>query len=344
MKRDRYAVHSGNPSQITWSRRKFVKGLSALAGSAGLFAYDAKLVAAEPPPETTRLRLRAIPAICFAPTYLAEALLRAEGFTDVQYVKTATGLSFGEVDMTMDGVGSLITGVDAGNPTVMLAGVHLGCYELFGTESVRGIRDLKGKTVPVDVLGGDKHIVLSSMAAYVGLDPQKDINWIVRSFTESSRLLVDGKADAFLGFPPEPQELRAKKVGHVVINSATDKPWSQYFCCMLTGTRDFVRTHPVATKRAVRAILKAADLCAQNPKRAAQMVVAKGFTRSYEYAYEALNEVNYNAWRTYDPDDTLRFHAVRLREVGMIKSSPQTIITQGTDWRFLNQLKKELKA
>jgi NitT/TauT family transport system substrate-binding protein len=348
MKRGRYAVHSGNSSQITWSRRKFVKGLSALAGSAGLFAYDAKLVAAEPPPETTRLRLCAIPAICFAPTYLAEALLRAEGFTDIQYVKlentAANGLRSGEVDMTMDGVGSVITSVDAGNSTVMLAGVHLGCYELFGTESVRGIRDLKGKTVAVDSLGGDKQIVLSSMAAYVGLDPQKDINWVVKPFAESSRLLAEGKVDAFLGFPPEPQEMRAKKVGHVIVKTATDKPWSEYFCCMLMGSRDFVRTHPVATKRAVRAILKAADLCAQEPKRAAQTVVAKGFTRNYDYAYEALNEVNYNAWRTYDPDDTLRFHAVRLREAGMIKSSPQTIITQGTDWRFLNQLKKELKA
>jgi NitT/TauT family transport system substrate-binding protein len=156
--------------------------------------------------------------------------------------------------------------------------------------------------------------------------------------------LAQGKIDAFLGFPPEPQELRARKIGHVVVRTATDKPWSQYFCCMLIANRDFVRAHPVATKRAVRAILKAADLCAQNPKRAAQIVVAKGFTRKYEYAYEALREVNYNAWRTYDPDNTLRFHALRLQEAGMIKSSPQRIIAEGTNWQFLNELRKELKA
>ncbi len=38
-----------------------------------------------------------------------------------------------------------------------------------------------------------------------------------------------------MGFPPDPQELRAKKIGHVVVNSNVDRPWSQYFCCMLGG-------------------------------------------------------------------------------------------------------------
>ena len=31
-------------------------------------------------------------------------------------------------------------------------------------------------------------------------------------------------------------------------------------------------------------------------------------------------------------------------EAGMIKSTPQKIISQGTDWRFLKELKKELKT
>ena len=52
----------------------------------------------------------------------------------------------------------------------------------------------------------------------------------------------------------------------------------------------------------------------------------------------------FTAWRDYDPEDTLRFYALRLNEIGMIKSSPQKIIAQGTDWRFLRELKKELKG
>ena len=74
-----------------WDRREFVKGLAAVAGSAGLFGLYAESAAAEPPPETTRIRLAQIPGICVAPQYVAEELLRGEGFTDVQYVKVGSG-------------------------------------------------------------------------------------------------------------------------------------------------------------------------------------------------------------------------------------------------------------
>ena len=40
----------------------------------------------------------------------------------------------------------------------------------------------------------------------------------------------------------------------------------------------------------------------------------------------------------------MRFYALRLHEAGMIRSTPQKIIAQGTDWRFLNELKQELKG
>jgi NitT/TauT family transport system substrate-binding protein len=291
----------------------------------------------------------AYPAICAAPQYVAESLLRAEGFTDIDYVKadsTTPGpyVGPGKADIDVDAITPIITYIDAGASVIILAGVHLGCYELFGTQRVRTIRDLKGKTVPVDGLGGTQHVLLSSMVAYVGLDPRKDINWVVRSPAEGMKLFADGKADAYLGFPPEPQELRASKIGRVIVNTATDKPWSDYLCCMLITSREFLQTHPVAVKRAARAILKAADLCAQQPERAAREMADKGFAQNYEYAREALMEVRYNAWRTYNPEDALRFHALRLHEVGMIKSTPQKLIAQGTDWRFLNELKKEVRA
>jgi ABC-type nitrate/sulfonate/bicarbonate transport system substrate-binding protein len=153
-----------------------------------------------------------------------------------------------------------------------------------------------------------------------------------------------GRIDAFLGFPPEPQELRARHVGHVILNTSVDRPWSQYFCCMPAGNREYVRSHPVATKRVLRAILKAADLCATEPTRAAQRIVDGGFTPRYDYALQTLSEVPYDKWRDYDAENTIRFYALRMREAGLIKSSPQKIIADGTDWRFLNELKRELKV
>jgi len=135
-----------------------------------------------------------------------------------------------------------------------------------------------------------------------------------------------------------------RHAGHVIVSTAADRPWSQYFCCMLSGNRDYVRNYPVATKRALRAILKATDLCATDPARAARQIVDRGFTPRYDYALQTLSENFYDKWRDYDAEDTLRFYALRLHEAGLIKSIPQKIIADGTDWRFLNELKRELKV
>jgi NitT/TauT family transport system substrate-binding protein len=113
---------------------------------------------------------------------------------------------------------------------------------------------------------------------------------------------------------------------------------------MLGANRNFAEKHPIATKRALRAILKAADVCAQEPWRAARYMVDKGYEPRYDVAHEVLTKVSYKTWREANPEDTLRFYAVRLHEVGMIKTSPNDLIAQGTDWRFLNAVKKELKA
>jgi NitT/TauT family transport system substrate-binding protein len=331
-----------------WSRREFLG--RALVGTAGLLGLKPEPLAAELPPETTTLKLVQIPGICQAPQYVAEELLRSEGFTEVQYVKREGGegiekaLASGEADINMHFAAPIIIRVDAGDQVVILAGGHVGCFELFGTDRVRTIYDLKGKTVGVPAQESARYVFVASMAAYVGLDPHKDINWVTYPSAESMQLLAEGKIDAYLGFPPDPQELQAKHIGHVVVNSTLDRPWLHYFCCMVVGKRDFVQKHPVATKRALRAILKATDICGREPEQAARLLVDKGYTKNYDHALQALKEIPYGKWREYDPEDTLRFYALRLHEVGMIKSSPQKIIAEGTDWRFLNEIKRELKG
>jgi NitT/TauT family transport system substrate-binding protein len=234
--------------------------------------------------------------------------------------------------------------VAAGEPFTALAGLHPGCYELFVHEPIRTISDLRGKRVGITISGGGSHLLLTIMVAQVGLDPHQDIEWVTTPTATPMQLFADGQVDAFLGFPTEPQELRARNIGRVLLNTATDKPWSGYFCCIAFGNRDFVREHPIATKRFLRAVLKTADFCAAEPARAARRMVEAGFTERYDYALETLTELPYASWREFDPEDSLRFFALRLHEVGMIKSSPNKIIAEGADWRFLNELKRELKT
>jgi NitT/TauT family transport system substrate-binding protein len=333
------------------SRRRFLTTLS-MAGAAGLVRMPPAR-AAEGALETTTIRIFGNrPALCVAPQYVAEELLRAEGFTDIRYVgltattgaPAAEAVGSGDADFTVSFAAPLAIAIDRGAALTLLSGVHIGCFELFGNEGVRSITDLKGKSVGVQGLGSSQHVYAAAMAAYVGLDPTSDIHWAINPSVNPTELYEKGQIDAFLGFAPEPQELRARHIGRVIVNSAVDQPWSQYFCCMLAGNREFVRKYPVATKRVLRAILKAADLCASDPQGVARQLVDRGFTLRYDYAYEALSELPYDKWREYEPEDTLRFYALRLHEAGMIKSSPQKIIADGTDWRFLDELKRELKT
>jgi NitT/TauT family transport system substrate-binding protein len=335
-------------TQMTQNRRRFLATLSA-AGAVGLIG-SSRSFSQEPPPETTTIRLAKNRSICIAPQYVVEDLLRSEGFTEVRYVAADAGsgqsraLARGEIDLTLQFSALTLLPIDAGERITIIAGIHVGCFELFGAEEIHSIASLKGKTVGVPELGTSPHLFLSTMAAHVGLDPARDINWIASPSIPPMELFAERKIDAFLGFPPEPQELRARNIGHVVVNSSVDRPWSQYFCCVLAGNRDFIRKNPIATKRALRAMLKAADFCVSDPAGAARRMVEGGFTPRYDYALQTLKEVPYNKWREYDPEDTIRFYSLRLREAGFIRATPNKIIADGTDWRFFNELKRELKG
>lgn len=327
--------------QIIQSRRHFLAG--AAAAGAGLIGVPTSL-RAEPPPETTTVRIAKDrgPAVCEAPKYVAAELLRAEGFTDVRYVELTAA---GELDFDDDFSSGWISWIETGDePWTVLTGLHSGCLQLIANETIRGVPELRGKRVGVESMFSSGYQLATLMVAYVGLDPKKDIEWIVNDKTTLVELLAGGQIDAFLGAPPDPQEVLARKIGHSILNTTFDAPWSQYYCCMLGGTADFVGRYPIATKRVVRAFLKAVDICRSQPALAAQSVVDYGITKQYDYTLEGLTEARYDRWRDFDPEDTMRFYALRMQEVGFVKSTPQQIIAKGTDWRFLNELKRELKT
>ena len=154
-------------------------------------------------------------------------------------------------------------------------------YDLFAQQDIRRISELKGRRAMTD-----NPWLSDLIAAQVGLDPATDLHWIdaTAPSVNAVELFAQGKIDAYLGFPPRPQELRARGFRNVLVSTAADRPWSQYFCCMLMGNRELVRDHPVATKRVMRAILKAADLCVAQPERAARRLVDRGFAPRYDYA------------------------------------------------------------
>ena len=210
------------------NRRQFLTTMS-LAGTASL-VHGPPSSAAEGTLETTTVRLAKNEGICLAPQYIADELLRAEGFTDVQYVfvpESSTrvrALADGKADFSANFVAPLVVAVASGEPVIVVAGSHVGCYKLFGNESIRSIADLKGKKVGVPGLVSSHHMFVSVMAAHIGLDPVNDIHWVTSQSPSPVELFADGKIDAVLGFPPEPQDLLARGIGHVVVDTTVDPP------------------------------------------------------------------------------------------------------------------------
>ena len=178
-------------------RRDFLTAIAGAASGVTLPAWSAAATTRDL--ETTRIRLPSSPGICIAPQWVAEDLLRAEGFT-----------GGGDADISMTYGLRWVYRLDSGLPITVLAGIHTGCNELFVTERVRSLSDLRGKTLAVGALGGVQHQLIAIVLKQIGLDWQKDVKVEVHPSADAIRLLGEGKIDALLTLPPEPQELRAR--------------------------------------------------------------------------------------------------------------------------------------
>jgi NitT/TauT family transport system substrate-binding protein len=321
-------------------RRRVLLGLGAAGlavGGGALLAGGAQQLAPyvgwsrSAQPETKTVRLQHGFATCISPLFLSGDLLRADGF-DVNHVPSPLDVvplvSAGGLDFGMQTAANTTVGADTLNGFVHLAGI-------------RTMSDLRGKRVAVNEDGSGAHLHMAMMAAHVGVN----LTLVTGSSTDAIADFEAGQIDGFMAFPPEPRMFREKGIGHVLVKTHIDKPWSQYFCCMLIANRAFVQNNPVATKQVVRAVLLATDLCANDPAEATRRPIDRGDVTDRDATFQMLkNDVAYDRWREYDPEDSIRFYALLLQQIGMVKSTPDQLIAQSTDWRILNELKQELKT
>ena len=288
-------------------------------------------------------------SLCLSPLYVAEDLLRGEGFTEVQYVPHGPKgyyqtLGSSEADISGDFATQLVIQLDRGTPIMVLGGIHVGCFELFGTERVRAIRDLKGKTVGVRGLDSPAHAFLASMAAYVGVDPRRDITWVTHPPDESMRLLAGERSMRSSG------SLRSHRncARSASATCRQQRRRSALVSVLLLHGRRQSGLRPEVPggheASAPRHPEGNGHLCARAGSGGQVDRKSQGTPEAFTTTLSRRSRTSPTpSGRDYDPEDTVRFYALRLHEIGMIKSSPQKIIAQGTDWRFLNELKKELK-
>jgi len=342
---------------------------AALVGGSALAACARQSEAATPlgPPETTTVRI-VYPVDCDPGLVLAEGYLLEEGFTDVQFVNTQfttrAWITKNLADFACAHSEFAVGAIADGLPLRVLSGLHSGCLELWVRDGITNVRDLRGRRISVRVkdiadmfyawfaiLLGDIGIALKDVD-FVEAGGPEDYPGMIRAF-------VAGRADAVLAGGPQGPFLKRlpERPGHVILETMTQKPWSQYFCCNLVANRDWTQQNPVATKRVTRALLRATDAAASDHASAARDAVALIAARSKAIGSQAASGnfedesivtdtmamCTYN-WAELDPEDTLRFFALRLADVRLITSTPQQIITRGSDFAYMRQWKGESKS
>ena len=310
-----------------------------------------------PPPETTTLRIEAL-APCDTAYWMSDAFLREEGFTTIEYGKGDTAI--GTADLGSSYGNTLVGAVDAAWPLVAVAGLHTGCIQIFARPGIAAVADLRGKTIAVNtktVKSGELAAIptvpygfLVSLFAHVGMQPA-DANFVeIGGDKNVVTNFVDGKADAVFTASIQGPILQAnpKNPGKVILDTSLDKPWSQNYCCVLVTNREWARTNPVALKRATRAILRGVDAGKVDRRATARAAIEQGTFKANaaiteQVLYDVIKDESFD-WRDYDPEDTIRFFALRLADSKLIKKTPQQILSEGTDFTWFRQLRKELKG
>ena len=338
------------------SRRAAIRGL----GLAGLGLGAATVLGCgggsedkpkvEPPPEVTALRMPLSTPLCETAMFLAEKYLAEEGFTEVKFIPYQAPtvpwmlVSSGEADFGVDNL-SLLLRADVGEPLTFLAGFHTGCGAWVGNDSIKSAADFKGRTIGVggtDPLVNFDYLATLMFLANAGLNPARDVTFVTRPgpLAQLTPPFDEGKFDGFWAGLPVLYQARAAKLGHEISNMMMDKPWSENYCCGVGANRNFVQKNPVATKRALRALMKASDEAESQPTAAARYVVDKGYRPNYDDVVQSFKEMGHNRWREMDHAASARFWLRSLQAAGLLKGAPEKVISDGVNLSFINELRK----
>lgn len=310
-------------------------------------ASQLALSAQLPPPESTTIRIAHFP--CDAPIMAGERYLRQEGFTNIQIVGPTT-LASGRIDMAMYfSPVEIAADIQAGQRVVALAGLHPGCAEIWAQPGISSLRDLRGRTIVVrsKTLNDLAYSYMAVVLKHAGIDPARDVNFVAQPDANPVNLYLEGKNDAVYVASVGAAALRANPTnkGRIVHDMVMDDPWAKLDCCILVTTQDWYRAHPVAAKRAVRAIFRAADFQPPDRADAVQLVTDRGLfggPNNFNNVRTAANMVP-STWRELDLERSMRFFGQLLTDVGLLRISVDDMV-RVLDLRIVRELRVELRT
>ena len=303
--------------------------LVAAAIAVGLMGGGCKKDAGSAAGESNKVRVGYIGLTCEAPIFTAveKGFFKEEGL-DVSLVKCEWAnykdvLALGGFDVTHHLIMYFLKPIEQGLDVKFTGGIHRGCLRVQGAVNgkVRTVEDLRGKRIGVPGMGTPPFIFANRVLGAHGINPAKEITWLVFPAGELGLALEKGEVDAIANSEPIGSLLLASGKVRNIADQAADIPYRDEYCCAVLVNGKYFSRNPKATAGATRALLKAAKWVEANPAAAARLSVEKKYLASTA----DLNTVAISHLR-YVPsvsgaDIAVKLAAAEMKTAGMLSPS-----------------------
>src|SRR6266480_2730708 len=280
-----------------------------------------------------KVRVGYIGLTCEAPIFTAvEKGFFKEVGLDVTLVKCEWAnykdvLALGGFDVTHHLVMYFLKPVEQGLDVKFTGGIHRGCLRVQAVAkgNIRSIRDLRGKSIGVPEMGTPPFIFANRVLGAQGIDPGKEISWIVFPAGELGLALDKGEVDAVANSEPIGSLLLADGKVRNIADQAADVPYKDEYCCAVLVNGKYLAKNPKAAAAATRALLKAAKWVEANPAAAAKLSVEKKYLAStVEQNTIAISHLRYIP-SVSGAEAAVRLAATEMQRAGMLNPSTDVV-------------------
>lgn len=279
--------------------------------------------------ESMKVRVGYIGLTCEAPIFSAveKGFFKEEGL-DVSLVKCdwknyKDVLALGGYDVTHHLIMYFLKPIEQGLDVKFTGGIHRGCLRVQASAkgNIRSVKDLRGKRIGVPGMGTPPFIFANRVLGANGIDPSREITWLVFPAGELGLALDKGEVDAVADSEPIGSMLVAQGKVRNIADQAVDMPYAEEYCCAVLVNGKFLARNPKASAAATRALLKAAKWVEANPKAAAELSVkAKYLASTVDQNTVSISHLRYVP-SVSGAQVAVRLAAEEMRRAGMMKQS-----------------------
>ena len=303
-------------------------GSAALAG----LLFSGCDNASDRPANSNKIRVGYVGLTCEAPIFSAveKGFFKEEGL-EVELVKCdwknyKDVLALGGYDITHHLVMYFLKPLEQGLDVKMTGGIHRGCLRVQAAVNgkINNVKDLRGKRIGVPGMGTPPFIFANRVLGANGIDPSKEITWLVYPAGELGLALSKGEVDAIADSEPIGSMLIAKGLVKNIADQATDMPYAEEYCCAVIVNGKYLARNPKTAAAATRALLKAAKWVETNPRAAAELSVkGKYLASTVEANTVSISHLRYVP-SVSGAQKAVVAAAAEMKRAGMLKSSTDT--------------------